>query len=318
MKKSSQWIVLAVAVSTVVLVGPAVAVNHLYGFEAGIDTTLFQVMFDTSLYDVDDFGGSIRIHKPVGGDYSLQMLHVRFRPVVFGDFDVSVDFRAAHIDRVDGRPGNQVQLNATFGGQTISIVRSDEIVAGHNYHLWEEPPEVWRGEQPDTLSKGTLRITRVGTTVTGYYRDTVIYSADYNDAEVTFLSFSLQNNGTTDTTSVRFDDFHIVADSLDMPTASGVAGRFSRPASIDISPNPFLDGTHIEYTLESGGAVQLSVYDVAGRRIARLDTGRRDPGGYAVYWDGRDERGALVPSGVYFAALKVEGRIFTRKMTLIR
>jgi hypothetical protein len=321
MQNTSQRYLNAVAVAVVFVVlsvQSVFAISHIYGFEAGIDTTLWQVLNDTALYTVDDSQGTVHISKPVGGDYTLQTLHVRFRPVVVGDFDVFVQYRAAHIDRADGRPGNQVQLNAVFGGQTFSVVRSDEIWVGHNYHVWEKPPEVWQGGQSDTTSWGTLRITRVGTTVTGYVKDALIYSADYSADDVTFFSFSLQNNGTTDSTSVTFDNFYISADSLIMSVPSGMDGHAPPPVSIDVSPNPFRSGTHIEYTLGSAGNVRLSVYDVAGRRIAHLDMGRRDPGAYAVYWDGHDGSGAPVPSGVYFATLTFEGRVFTRKMTVLR
>lgn len=319
MESTSQRFTYAVVAALVSLsVQPVSATKHIYGFKAGIDTTLWQVMNDTGLYTVDDTDGTVHISKPLGGDYSLKTLHVRFRPVVIGDFDVSVQYRAAHIERVDGRPGNQVQINAVFGGQTFSVVRSDEISVGHNYHVWEEPPGVWRGEQPDTTTWGTLRITRVGTTVTGYSKGAVVYSADHNSADVTFLSLSLQNNGTTDSTSVTFDNFFISADSVVMSEPTGVEDRVPPLVSIDAYPNPFSSGVHIGYTLGTGGNVSLSVYDVAGRRITRLDTGSRDPGAYAVYWDSRNWSGALVPSGVYFVTLEFEGRYYTRKMTVIR
>ncbi|MCK4775180.1 MAG: T9SS type A sorting domain-containing protein [Candidatus Krumholzibacteria bacterium] len=319
MKNTSRRIVRAVAVAFVILFfRPVFAINHFYGFSTGIDTTTWEVMFDTSLYTVDDSQGDIHVSKPVGGTHSLQMLHVRFRPIVVGDFDVSVDFRNAQIDRVDGRPGNQIQLNATFGGQSFDVVRSDEIWAGHNYHVWEDPPGEWRGEQPDTMTSGTLRILRIGSVVAGYYRGVIVYMADYNAEDVTFLSFSLQNNGTTDATSVVFDNFRITADALVYPSPLSVGDHPRPTASISVAPNPFVNGTHIEYSLELGGNVQLSVYDAAGRRIAQLASGHRTPGKYVFFWNGGDGRGGRVPSGVYFAKLQIGGYLLTRKMTVIR
>ena len=318
MKNTSRRIVRAVAVVFVILFfRPAFAINHFYGFSTGIDTTTWEVMFDTSLYTVDDTQGDIHVSKPVGGTHTLQMLHVRFRPIVVGDFDVSVDFRNAQIDRIDGRPGNQIQLNATFGGQSFNVVRSDEIWAGHNYHVWEDPPEEWRGEQPDTVTSGTLRILRVGSVVAGYYGGVLIYLADHNAEDVTFLSFSLQNNGTTDATAVIFDSFRVTADALVYPSPLSVGDPPRPPASISVAPNPFVNGTHIEYSLELGGDVQLSVYDAAGRRIAQLIRGHRTPGKYVFFWDGGDGRGGRVPSGVYFVKLQIGGHLLTRKMTVI-
>jgi hypothetical protein len=276
-------------------------------------------MYDTSLYNVDDTHGHVYISKPIGGTQTLQMLHVRFRPVVSGDFDVSVDFWDAEIDRVSGRPGNQVQLNATFGGQTLSVVRSDEVYAGHNHHVWEDPPQVWWGEQPDTTSRGTFRIMRSGTTVSCYYRGVLVHSGDYNAEDVTFLSFSLQNNGTTDATQVRFDDFRITADALYLEYPSAVKEQQAPPiVSIVATPNPFSGGTRVEYSLESEGLIRLEVYDVAGRLVALLDEGWKTPGAHTAVWDGRDAHDTDVPSGVYFARLEFERQTFAHKLTLIR
>jgi hypothetical protein len=84
------------------------------------------------------------------------------------------------------------------------------------------------------------------------------------------------------------------------------------------APNPFNLGTSIHYTLPGNGQVYLSVYSMAGQRVRLLDTHYRRGGRYAVVWDGRDEHGNDLPSGVYFSHLSWNGQSWNRKMVLIR
>lgn len=65
-------------------------------------------------------------------------------------------------------------------------------------------------------------------------------------------------------------------------------------------PNPVAGGTTIAFALPRAGKVELSVYDVAGRRIARVLEGDLPAGGHRVAWNGRDDAGRPVAGGVYF------------------
>jgi len=85
------------------------------------------------------------------------------------------------------------------------------------------------------------------------------------------------------------------------------------------APNPFNPVTTISFAVPaSGGDVEVAVYDVAGRRTALLASGHRDPGRYTVVWDGRDERGRRVASGIYFARMVAPDYVTTRKMILLK
>ena len=88
-------------------------------------------------------------------------------------------------------------------------------------------------------------------------------------------------------------------------------------------PNPFNSETVIEYELPQSGEIQLVVYDVTGQRVATLASGPRQAGTYALRWDGRDEAGRQMASGVYLyrleAAAVTGGRIVqTPKLLLLR
>ncbi|NIO28664.1 MAG: T9SS type A sorting domain-containing protein [Candidatus Latescibacteria bacterium] len=199
-------------------------------------------------------------------------------------------------------------------------MRSDEIGIDHNYHVWIEPPAVLQGIQTETAISGTLSIIRTGTTVTGYFNTTEIFSDDYSSDVVTFLSFSLQNNGTKDSASVTFDNFYVTADSLFLPPLSGLKDPSDLPtlATLEVFPNPFGERTRIEYSLSAAGRVRLAIFDVAGRRITTLDGGYRNPGVHSVYWNGETQRGAKAPTGIYFVKLAFQGKIVKHKIALLR
>ncbi|MCB1164161.1 T9SS type A sorting domain-containing protein, partial [bacterium] len=76
--------------------------------------------------------------------------------------------------------------------------------------------------------------------------------------------------------------------------------------------------THIRFTLDEPAEVELTVFDVTGRRVDTLAHGMLLGGTRELRWDGTDERGTPVAGGVYLYRLTVAGRSETRKMLLLR
>ena len=79
-------------------------------------------------------------------------------------------------------------------------------------------------------------------------------------------------------------------------------------------PNPFNPATTIPYTIERESAVTLVVYDIAGREIKRVAEGQKAIGSYTAVWNGTDEQGFQVPSGVYLVRLQAGSVVHTKKM----
>lgn len=97
-------------------------------------------------------------------------------------------------------------------------------------------------------------------------------------------------------------------------TVAGAANRLNQNA-----PNPFNPKTSIRFTVGAEVAeVSLAVYDVAGRLVARLLEGRPGVGEHVVTWNGRDDAGRQVASGIYFARLSVDAWSDSRKMVLLK
>ncbi len=83
-------------------------------------------------------------------------------------------------------------------------------------------------------------------------------------------------------------------------------------------PNPFNPVTNISFNVPKPGHVTLGVYNVAGRLVRSLVDERRESGGYDVVWDGCDDRGRAVASGVYFARLKNSSEVEIMKLVLLK
>lgn len=117
------------------------------------------------------------------------------------------------------------------------------------------------------------------------------------------------------------------AGSAQVPQHSGgvsirVLGRLAPdPAGFALEqnyPNPFNPTTVIRYALPLKGPVSLGIYSVTGQLIRTLVSGEQLPGRHSVAWDGRNNRGEQVGSGVYFSRLVAGHAQFTRKLLLLR
>jgi hypothetical protein len=83
-------------------------------------------------------------------------------------------------------------------------------------------------------------------------------------------------------------------------------------------PNPFNPTTAISYQLAATSSVTLGVYDVLGREVKTLVHGVGQPGVYSVQWDGTNQRGEPVSSGIYLYQLRTGNFVMTKKMLFVK
>jgi hypothetical protein len=84
------------------------------------------------------------------------------------------------------------------------------------------------------------------------------------------------------------------------------------------SPNPFNPSTTISFTLPAREQVTVSIYDANGRLVRTLLDESRDYGTHNVTWDGRDDAGTTVGSGVYFYRLSAGKYSESKKMVMLK
>lgn len=106
-------------------------------------------------------------------------------------------------------------------------------------------------------------------------------------------------------------DSQVVGIPADLP--SGPKGLLG-----PVYPNPFGPRTTITFTLPEEDIVELSVYDVSGRRVRSLFRGPATAGDHIAAWDGRNDSGLPVASGIYLVRLRTGRVVETRRLSLLR
>ncbi|HDQ45484.1 MAG TPA: T9SS type A sorting domain-containing protein [bacterium] len=83
-------------------------------------------------------------------------------------------------------------------------------------------------------------------------------------------------------------------------------------------PNPFNPSTTIGFSVKDPGPVKLTVFDLLGREIRTLVDASLSPGHHTVHWDGRDDAGAVVSSGIYIYRIEAVSYTASKKLSFIR
>lgn len=110
------------------------------------------------------------------------------------------------------------------------------------------------------------------------------------------------------------DDFEIYESSA-TASVGGELAAAARPFTS--APNPFRGETEMSFSLASDEPVLLDIFDVHGRRVARLVNTRLEGGAHTLRWDGRDAEGRKAPAGMYLARLVTGARTTTEKLMLM-
>jgi len=151
------------------------------------------------------------------------------------------------------------------------------------------------------VRRGSYLIRAVGTYTAGDY------SAGYNFTTPLSAPYEVVNanlvNQVVIITSLGDDDQVMV------PTVTVLKSNY---------PNPFNPSTTIAFDMASAGHVSIEIYNVKGQRVRSLVNGPRDAGRYNVVWNGDDESGRNVGSGVYFYRMTTPEYSSVKKMLLMK
>jgi hypothetical protein len=136
-----------------------------------------------------------------------------------------------------------------------------------------------------------------------------------------FLLAEIESMEGEDNPNFTQADFVQLTTSLDALNALIDNGQVTMPDDLVLYanyPNPFNPSTTIRFDVPQAGTVNLTVYDLNGRRIATLVDENMAAGSHQVSWNGRDASGISVASGVYVYRLQQMNRTLNRKLTLLR
>ena len=83
-------------------------------------------------------------------------------------------------------------------------------------------------------------------------------------------------------------------------------------------PNPFNPSTSIDYALVSDTRIEIAIYNIYGNKIKTLFNGYQESGFHTIYWDGKNENGLQLSSGIYLINLNVNNKVLSKKMVKIK
>ena len=110
-------------------------------------------------------------------------------------------------------------------------------------------------------------------------------------------------------------------DSNSKPTATSVTDLFGNPAIYELHnnyPNPFNPETNIQFTLPQPSNVKIDVYNIAGELITSLANNDFNIGTHSVKWNGKDNSGNSVSSGIYLYRMTANDFSESRRMLLLK
>jgi hypothetical protein len=231
----------------------------------------------------------------------VDLLQMRLYPVKFGTVAILYNF-------VDDLQGVQ-NVSITWGGGSIPVLFSafDAIADINGVRVnWKlsgdetaESYSLWRWTEANG-ARTRVADGRVSGT-SGTYRDAKVEPATVYHYDMIVRS-TLGNEFVSPVASV---------------TTPGDAGMTLGQNH----PNPFNPQTSIPYTLPGGSQtshVRLFILDVSGGIVRRLVNESQSGGSHTALWNGDDDRGTPVSSGVYFYVLDVDGRRLTKKLVLLK
>lgn len=217
---------------------------------------------------------------------------------------------------VGSLPGLHVNAVASFGGSVYAALNSSTGV-----QRWDGSAWVGTGcpaDFPDALLEVDGALV-VGSAFGELYVSTD--GATWDDWTANYTG------GLIESLAATADDVLVASRSRgfwtrprsDLPGATAVEAAAPTPAlALGAAPNPFNPSTTLRLQLERAGHLRLDIVDVNGRRVRRLLDRAVDAGPLAVDWDGRDDAGQTVATGVYLARARTAAAGVSVKLVLLQ
>ena len=232
--------------------------------------------------------------------------------------------------------GNSLAILKSSSNSADVVLENNEPVAGVQFTLRSSSPVVLS----DFSSGGATQDARAWVVASYKLNDSTVNVVILNVARsffpdgrrilgsVRFETGASNLSGTNSISLTRVlainpssDSVGISVQDLDWPSNTTLASSQNGTPGFTFGqnyPNPFNPSTRISYELNKPAHVHLSVYDMTGREISRLVDEDQSTGRFNITWNSADGSGRMLPSGVYFAQLRVDNQVQTQKMILAK
>ncbi len=229
-------------------------------------------------------------------------------------FHAAVDeLNIAQIFRMNVKDGYSEQLTDFDRDSVVGNIDDFSLSSTGEWILYSGQKPLTEINQPDvgstmtyyalnTISGETIRVLPS----TKYYCSHAWFS-DYDDK----FCYRLYARNEENKCYFMVMDFDL--ESVSVAEETPLAMSLGQPY-----PNPFNPATTISFSLAESNFTELSVYNIAGQKIRTLASGILSAGQHSIVWDGMNENGMPVSSGIYFTRLKSGALTKTARMTLMR
>ena len=263
-------------------------------------------------------GDSVR-SDPVLEEQKVILTNVRYVAAGIGDrTDIHLQWRDSVREKSHA---NQVEFFLIHGAAHVGAVnlRYYDVLTGDILGLLYNrleyggygiylglPYGVYNFEFVSPTDGQVLAFVRVD--IRGYSKQSLVFATSGADttsgAELTLTGYDISG------TNILITHINTSTERLqELPTSATLEGNY---------PNPFTPATHIPYVLSGDATVRLDITDLLGRSVTTLVDTWQAARSYTVTWDGTTDSGARAPGGVYICRLVANGRMQTRRLTLMR
>jgi mono/diheme cytochrome c family protein len=253
-----------------------------------------------------------------------------------GDYDASTGVLTHDEDAkiYEIKPGLSPALGGLLGlpsGPSFHFVLNDTTYSDNRI-----PPRGFTNAAFDAIQSGPVDHVYED----GQYWDDTYYALPNTAKNVTvqllyqatskeYVEFLHAENTTNDAGQLLYDLWvangrgapEVMAEAstpVDVTTATDPdVNRFAFRLGV-VSPNPTSGDARFDFAIPTPGHIELAVYDVRGRRVRQIESEIRPAGVYTMFFDGRDQNGKDLASGVYFMRLESGGNVATKRVTIVR
>ncbi|GAB4372740.1 MAG: hypothetical protein Kow0042_16230 [Calditrichia bacterium] len=261
--------------------------------------------------------------SPARAEYEFYSIDVTAGDLVINEFmadnDNTVPDPAGEYDdwiELYNNSSNAISLNGYYlsddGNDLTQWSFPDTSIAANGYLI------IWADDDLNQAGlHANFKLSKSGEAIYLVAPDTSIID------EVTFAAQK------TDTSTGRYPngtgDFAMMLPSFASENSSPIVGitdtLYLTPTAFSLEqnyPNPFNPVTTIRYQLSTASLVELTIYNLNGQKVRTLVNERKPAGNYQIQWDGRDDSGRQVASGVYLYRIRAGAFSQTKKMILMK
>jgi hypothetical protein len=230
---------------------------------------------------------------------------------------------------VTGASGASAGDNDVDGGLTTLLSPIFDLLGGQNVQIsyWRyytnavgssPNQDYWRVDISNDGGETWTAVENTNASNTQWQQVSFALSDYFAAPDQVRLRFIADDAGDGSLVEAMVDDFVLVGEFQD-PLAVDDAPELQLTFGLGQNhPNPFNPSTKVQFSLDRSGPATLRVFDARGLLVKTLVAGDLPAGPHAVTWQGDDEQGRAVASGVYFYRLEAAGKTAGKRMILVK